>query len=171
MNPKPFFNNESDNKKEPNTMKLIAVILVLIAATVIFLIVQNTTMPSGLGVKNGQLSPVPKSPNAVSSQTSDEKKKVEPLPFKGDLRETKDAVKRILRTYGNIEIQAEEINYLHAVSTTPTMRFHDDLEFYFDEKAGLVHIRSASRTGYSDMGLNRERYKRLTTLYQTKQGK
>ena len=59
----------------------------------------------------------------------------------------------------------EEQKYFHAVSTTITMKYHDDLEFYFDEQAGLVHFRSASRVGYSDRGLNRERYNRLIDLY------
>lgn len=146
-------------------MKFIFIISVLVAAAAIFMIAKNTMTPSGLGVKNGQLAPMPNSPNAVSSQTKDEKKKVEPFPFKGNLKATKDAVKRMLLTYGNIEIRTKEINYIHAVSTTPLMRYHDDLEFYFDEKAGLVHFRSASRIGYSDMGLNRERYNRLMALY------
>ena len=146
-------------------MKLIFIISVLVAAAAIFMITKNTITPSGLGVKKGQLAIIPNSPNAVSSQAKDENKKVEPFPFKGDLKATKDTVKRILSAYGNIEIRTEEQNYIHAVSTTPLMRYHDDLEFYFDEKAGLVHFRSASRIGYSDMGLNRERYNRLMALY------
>ena len=82
-----------------------------------------------------------------------------------DVQETKEAIKQALLAYENIEIQTEYQNYIHAISTTKTMKYHDDLEFYFDEQAGLVHFRSASRVGYSDMGLNRERYSRLKSLY------
>lgn len=150
-------------------MKLIliasAIVVTIVAAVVIFMLVKNTTIPSGLGVHNGKMAPVPTSPNAVSSQTVDEKKKVTPFPFKGDFQETKEAIKQALLAYKNIEIHAEDQNYIHAISTTSTMKYHDDLEFYFDEQAGLVHFRSASRVGYSDMGLNQERYNRLKDLY------
>ena len=150
-------------------MKVIIVIstitLVLVAAVMIFMLVKNTKTPAGLGVNNGKLAPMPASPNAVSSQTEDMEKKVDPFPFKEGLKETKEAIKKALLAYGNIEMNIEEQKYFHAVSTTITMKYHDDLEFYFDEQAGLVHFRSASRVGYSDRGLNRERYNRLIDLY------
>jgi uncharacterized protein (DUF1499 family) len=47
------------------------------------------------------------------------------------------------------------------------MRFHDDLEFYFDDENKFVHFRSSSRIGYSDMGLNRARYKSLMESYKS----
>ena len=150
-------------------MKVIIVIsaiaMVLVAAVMIFMLVKNTKTPAGLGVNNGKLAPMPASPNAVSSQTEDMEKMVDPFPFKEGLKETKEVIKKALLAYGNIEIHVEEQKYFHAVSTTSTMKYHDDLEFYFDEQAGLVHFRSASRVGYSDMGLNRERYNRLIDLY------
>ena len=149
-------------------MKVILIasaIVVTIIAVVIFMLWKNTTIPSGLGVHNEKMAPLPTSPNAVSSQTTDEEKKVTPFSFKGDIQETKEAIKQALLAYKNIEIYAEDQNYIHAISTTSTMKYHDDLEFYFDEQAGLVHFRSASRVGYSDMGLNRERYNRLKNLY------
>ena len=149
-------------------MKVILIasaIVVTIIAVVIFMLWKNTTIPSGLGVRNEKMAPLPTTPNAVSSQTADEEKKVTPFPFKGDIQQTKEAIKQALLAYKNIEIYAEDQNYIHAISTTGTMKYHDDLEFYFDEQAGLVHFRSASRVGYSDMGLNRERYNRLKDLY------
>jgi uncharacterized protein (DUF1499 family) len=148
-------------------MKILLIIPALIAATALFMVVKNSLTPSNLGVTEGKLAPVPKSPNAVSSQTDDPEKRVAPFPFKADLHTTKASIKQVLRAYGNIDIKSETEDYIHAVNTTPKMKFNDDLEFYFNEKEGVVHFRSASRTGYSDMGLNRERYNALMELFTT----
>ena len=128
------------------------------------MVVKNMITPSNLGVNQGKLAEMPKSPNAVSSQSDDPEKKVAPIPFKGDLNDSKEWIKQALEAYGNIRIVREEGNYIHAVSTTSKMKYHDDLEFYFDEESTLIHYRSASRIGYSDMGLNRERYESLLEL-------
>ena len=56
-------------------------------------------------------------------------------------------------------------DYIYAISTTRRMKFKDDLEFFFDEQAELIHFRSASRVGYSDRGLNRDRYNELSKRY------
>lgn len=145
-------------------MKLLLVIPALIALMVIVMIVKNIKTPSNLGVNQGKLAPMPKSPNAVSSQSDDPEKKVAPIPFKGDLNESKERIKQALNAYGNIRIVKEENNYIHAVNTSSKMKYHDDLEFYFDEQAAVIHFRSASRIGYSDMGVNRERYESLMEL-------
>ncbi len=147
-------------------MKIVYLILVAIAVVILFMAIKNIKTPAGLGVVDGKLLPLPKSPNAVSSQTEDMDKKVDPFPFKSNLNKTKEGIKKALLSYGGIEIIKETTDYIHAVSTTGRMKFHDDLEFYFDHKAGLVHFRSASRVGYSDMGVNKERYDRLKGLYQ-----
>lgn len=145
-------------------MKILLVIIALIALLALFMVVKNMRTPADLGVNQGKLALMPKSPNAVSSQSDDPEKKVAPIPFKGELNESKEWIKKALEAYGNISIITEEANYLHAVSTTSKMKYHDDLEFYFDEDAAVIHFRSASRVGYSDMGLNRDRYESLIEL-------
>lgn len=141
-------------------------ILFVVLCVLAIMVRTNMTPPSGLGVVDGQLAPMPDSPNAVSSQTGIAEKRVAPLPFKEGVVETRNSLKKALREYGNIEIIREEDNYIHAVSTSRFMRYNDDLEFYLDAEAALVHFRSASRIGYSDMGLNRSRYERLAELYE-----
>jgi uncharacterized protein (DUF1499 family) len=145
-------------------MKILIVMVSIFTLIALFMVVKNMKIPSDLGVNQGKLAPMPKSPNAVSSQSDDPEKKVAPIPFKGDISKSKEGIKKALEAYGNIRIITEEENYIHAVSTTPTMKYHDDLEFYFDEKSAVIHYRSASRIGYSDMGLNRERYERLIEI-------
>ena len=145
---------------------VLAILFLLVLAMAISMALQNSRIPSNIGVKQGVLAPLPSSPNAVSSQTDDPEKRVDPFPFKGSLAETKDAIKQALSAYGDIEIKEEGPDYIHAVSTTARMKYNDDLEFYFDQENRLVHFRSASRVGYSDMGLNRERYEKLLELYE-----
>lgn len=142
-------------------MNVIIIIAGIILIMVLSMVVKNITIPKNLGVNNGALAPMPKSPNAVSSQCDDPEKKVDPIPYNGDISLFKEKIKEAFKSYGNIKIIKEYDNYIYAVSTTDKMKYHDDLEFYFDTESSLIHFRSASRVGYSDMGLNRERYNHL----------
>ena len=127
---------------------------------------KNRTLPSDLGVKEGMLAPLPSSPNAVSSQTMQDNRYVPPLPYAGDLEQTKSLVKKAASDFGGAHIMVEKPDYLHMVFTIPVIPFKDDVEFYFSEKEQLVHYRSASRVGYSDLGVNRQRYERLRRIFE-----
>ena len=148
-----------------NIMNVLLIISLILIITLLLLIVKNNKTPTNLGVINGLLACIPKTPNAVSSQTTEKDKKVEPFPFKHGLQESKYSIKEVLDIYDGIEIFEEDKNYIYAVSTTSKMRFHDDIEFFFDERTKVVHFRSASRVGYFDMGLNRKRYNLLRKEY------
>ena len=143
---------------------ILAVLAVFIAVNFVRIYSQNSRIPS-LGVTNGQLKEVPKTPNAVSTQTLDLAKKVAPLPFKHDPESTMAAIIATVNKYGGAKIVKQERDYLYVVFTTPLMKFHDDAEFYLDETNRLVHFRSASRAGYSDLGLNQKRYTELKEYY------
>ena len=54
--------------------------------------------------------------------------------------------------------------FLHIEFTSKIFRFIDDVEFYFD-KPGVIHFRSASRIGHSDMGVNRDRMEEIERLF------
>lgn len=136
-------------------------VLVLIVAV---MFVQNRRAPA-LGVVEGKLKPLSKKPNGVSTQTNDAAMCVEPLAAKSSLDETMNAIKSAVNAYGGAEVQQCSDNYLYAVFSTPKMKYNDDVEFFIDEANGLVHFRSSSRVGYSDLGLNRARYKKLAATY------
>lgn len=125
----------------------------------------NLSDPVGLGVKEKKLADLPKTPNAVSSQTEVSERFVEPLPFKDDLKSSVARIKAILDDMDRFFIQEESETYIHVVAVTPLMRYRDDVEFFFDEDASLIHFRSASRVGYSDKGLNRQRYEAIAKAY------
>ena len=146
-------------------MKTLLILAALIAAALLYMLVVNLRVPTGLGVERGKLASLPGTPNAVSSQADESEFLVEPFPFKDSAATTLAALKKAMLTYGGIVIVTERADYLHAVHTTPRMRFKDDLEFYLDEASQQVHFRSASRTGLHDHGLNRARYRQLMELY------
>jgi uncharacterized protein (DUF1499 family) len=128
-------------------------------------VIKNNKAPNGLGANNGKLAELSKKPNNVSSQTDDKEKYVEPLNFIDDLTKSKSIIISILEEYPGAKIIKDENNYIYAIFTTGTMKYKDDVEFYFDENSNVIHYRSASRIGYSDMGLNRERYNAIAQKY------
>ncbi len=141
--------------------------ILLMIAIILFGVVTyfNLSDPVGLGIKEKKLADLPKTPNAVSSQTDEETRFVAPLPFKGDLKNSVARIKAILDDKDRFFIQEENETYIHAIAVTPMMRYRDDVEFFFDEEASLIHFRSASRIGYSDKGMNRKRYEAIAKIY------
>jgi uncharacterized protein (DUF1499 family) len=147
-------------------MKIVAVIVVLLVVLfAILLVFQNMKVPTHLGHDSGKLAPMPSTPNAVSSQAKQESKKVIPVPYKESSEQTMAAVVKVLEQMGGNDIQTQEGNYVYTIFTTPMMRFHDDVEIFLDDAAQLVHFRSQSRAGKSDLGANRKRYEQFSELY------
>ena len=141
---------------------ILSVLIVLAAGNIAL---QNRRPQVPLGLVDGKFQEITSKPNCVSTQTSFEDKRVEPLAFKGSLDASKKAIKNAFDAYGAIDVKEEKQNYIYAVATTGTMRYHDDIEVYFDTTSNQVHFRSSSRAGYSDMGLNRERYDAIAKVY------
>lgn len=113
--------------------------------------------PVNLGIKDGKLAPCPSSPNCVSSQSTDREHVIEPLSFPGTVTEARDGTREIILGMKRSRIVTETDSYIHAEFTSAVFRFVDDLEFWFDESTKVIHIRSAARLGYSDLGVNRKR--------------
>jgi uncharacterized protein (DUF1499 family) len=75
--------------------------------------------------------------------------------------EAKEELKRVILAMPRTNIVEETPGYVRAEFMSALWRFVDDVEFSFDDSAKLVHIRSASRLGKGDLGVNR---KRLETI-------
>ncbi len=114
-------------------------------------------------LKNGRFTPCPDSPNCVSSQAEDPEHFIEPLRYGGDVREARARLLAILRAMQRVSIVTEEPHYIHAECTSAWLRFVDDAEFLFDEPRKVIHVRSASRVGYYDFGVNRGRIEQIRT--------
>ncbi len=120
--------------------------------------------PTDLGVKAGRLKPPSSTPNSVTSQAAlypdhpqAARAAIEPLRYPGDGRAAMRKLAAILRATERTVLVTDEPGYLYAQSTTKLMHFTDDVEFYLDEAAGVIHVRSASRVGHGDRGVNRAR--------------
>lgn len=150
-------------------MKILTLIIIVILCLYITrLLIQNLTTPTHLGHDAGQLAVMPDKPNAVSSQTDIIDKQVKPLNFKVDSEETIKAVVAALQEMGNNQLQVQQSLYVYSVFTSAVFHFHDDVEILLDEENRILHFRSQSRAGYSDLGVNRKRYQQFKALYNIK---
>lgn len=107
------------------------------------------------GVRDNRLSTCPSSPNCVSSQASDERHRIAPLAFTGDPDAAFARLRQILVRRNDATIVEESPGYLRVELRTTF--FVDDGEFLLDRAGRVIHVRSASRLGYSDLGKNRSR--------------
>jgi uncharacterized protein (DUF1499 family) len=103
----------------------------------------------------------PNSPNCVSSQSTDEKHFIAPFKIVADTKQVWIALKQALQNQTRTVITQESDNTLTAEATSLIFRFVDDINIILDEKQKLIHIRSASRIGYGDFGVNRRRVEQL----------
>ncbi len=115
--------------------------------------------PHNLGVRDDRLSSCPSSPNCVSSQASDERHRIAPLAFNGDPDTAFARLKQILARRNDTDIIEESSGYLRV--ELRTIFFVDDGEFLLDRAKRVIHVRSASRLGYSDLGKNRRRMEEI----------
>ena len=128
----------------------------------VFILLQgcSSIMPN-LGVSNGKLAACPDSPNCVSSQAQvADTHYIEPIVLKGSRVEVHDKVVAVLETLKRVKVVVNQKDYIHAEFTSAIFRFVDDVEFLFsEERSGevVIDIRSASRVGHSDFGVNRKR--------------
>jgi uncharacterized protein (DUF1499 family) len=122
--------------------------------------------PDNLGARGGRLPPCKRSPNCVSSQAdrSDAEHYIEPIRFKGTTVQAMVAAKRAVELMERSTIVREESGYLYAEFRSKLLGYVDDLELVFDANAGVLHVRSASRLGRRDFGVNRARVERLRRL-------
>lgn len=107
--------------------------------------------PAGLGLQNGNLGTCPDSPNCVSSVETRDSHHVAPI------KAPMDVIRQIIQEMSGAKIVSEEGNYLYAEFTSRLMGFVDDVEFLADPATNVTQVRSASRLGKSDLGVNRKR--------------
>lgn len=107
------------------------------------------------------LPPCPSSPNCVSTEARDERHAIAPFPYRKPLPEAKAALKTVVHALPRTRLVDEDESYLHYEFTSLLFRFVDDVEFLFDDDAKLIRFRSASRTGYGDLGVNRKRMEQI----------
>lgn len=149
---------------------LAAIVLALVAAQFGLLSGQR---PSDLGVKDGRLKPPSVTRNSVSSQAAqlpDHPQRayasIDPLPFKaGDAGASLKALETVLGAMTGVTIVEQHADYLYAQAQTRWLKFVDDMEFWANPASGVIELRSASRLGREDFGVNRQRIEKIRAAY------
>jgi uncharacterized protein (DUF1499 family) len=118
--------------------------------------------PPDIGVHEGRLKPPSKNPNSVSSQAGlypenpmRDYARIEPLPVQGSGPQTIDRIRRIVEAMDGAKVVQVNSGYLYVQFTSRMLKFVDDTEFWVDPQAGVIQVRSASRLGRKDFGVNR----------------
>lgn len=119
------------------------------------------THAKNLGLSKGQLIECGKSPNCVSSQTTQSSMRIAPINASDTPELTWLMLRDLVETIPQAILITGNESYRHYQFTTPLMGFIDDVELLFDRKKQLIQVKSASRVGQSDFGANRERVELL----------
>ena len=124
----------------------------------------RSSAPTDLGVHGGKLKPPSTTNNSVSSQVAlypdnpqRQAAQIAPLALRGDGPATVARIKSVVEAMAGAKVVKSDADYLYAQFTTPLMKFVDDAEFWYDPVAQVIQVRSASRIGEGDMGVNRKR--------------
>lgn len=117
------------------------------------------------GIVEGKLTKCPDKPNCICSEfEADASHFLEPIRYsEASAAEVLQQLNQSIQQMGG-EIKTEKGNYLAATFTSSVFKFVDDLEIRLDVNQKLIHLRSASRVGYSDRGVNQKRLERLKDL-------
>ena len=120
---------------------------------------------SQMGVTGGRLAACPDSPNCVSSQSADPRHAIDPLRYEGTAQKARERLVKAISAMKRARIVVAEERYIHAEFTSAFFRFVDDAEFLLDDGTRTIHVRSASRVGYSDFGVNRRRVEEIRSRF------
>lgn len=138
----------------------------VILAIVVLFFVLGYISKSGeaSGLVEGKLSKCPDKNNCVCSEyKNDTRHYIDPLLISEII--TPPAIRKIIEQTGGTIVSANE-TYIAATFTSAIFRFVDDVEIRFDAANRLMHIRSASRVGHGDSGVNKKRVEKLKTLFE-----
>ena len=122
--------------------------------------------PEGVGIPRAQLAPCPDQPNCVSTAAIQKNHAIEPLPLADTEQQTIELLTSSVGAMPGSRSVLVKDNYLHFEFRSPWLRFVDDVEFLIDTNQQLVHVRSASRVGRSDLGVNRRRMEEIRKRYE-----
>ena len=123
--------------------------------------------PDNLGVKQGQLAGCPDSPNCVCSHLTqvDKVHSIDPITYNSTPAAALAKLKSIVQAMPKSQIITESDNYFYAEFASQLMGYVDDVEFLVYENPQVIHVRSASRLGKSDLGVNRKRVEEIRAKF------
>jgi uncharacterized protein (DUF1499 family) len=123
-----------------------------------------------IGLNEGRLAPCPDRPNCVVSQGGDKRHHIDPIAYDGEKPAAVETIQQVVQEMAGTRIVTQTDDYLHVEFKSKMMGFVDDVEFFFPDSA-VIHMRSASRVGYSDFGANRKRLEKIRQRFQMRRPK
>lgn len=172
----------SPRKATPRMMRRVLLGFALVLSGVIAGVALHTALakggtvfagqrPTNLGVTEGRLAPPKRSPNCVSSQAdpSDAVHYIAPIKFTGAPVEALATLRGIVDAGGRTLVIRHDADYLYAEYTSKILGFVDDVEFFASAREGVIHVRSASRLGRRDFGVNRARIEAIRAQFEAAQ--
>jgi uncharacterized protein (DUF1499 family) len=159
-------------------VKTVLIALVLIAITIALAAqfgLLRGRMPNDLGARDGKLKPPSVTPNSVSSQAGlypehpqRRYADIAPFPIEGSGPQTLERIRRVVEGMEGAKVVHSDSGYLYVQFTSRMMKFVDDTEFWVDARNGVVQVRSASRLGSKDFGVNRARVEAIRARLATR---
>jgi len=135
--------------------------LVLMGLVVsIVMAVLSQQQPSNLGLQNGRLKACPDSPNCVCSESNSQSDAEHFIQAMTGNAQTWVQLQQVLLKQGG-DIQITTGDYMHVTFNSAVFHYVDDVEVRFDKINSRIYLRSASRVGRSDFGVNRKRIENI----------
>ncbi|WP_017307161.1 DUF1499 domain-containing protein [Spirulina subsalsa] len=164
-------NTQTARKVSPSRIFLIAALVFIIGWVAMRLVAPERptllagSRPANLGVEAGQLAPCPPTPNCVNSQSNLPSQAIPPLTFQGNPDQALPQIENIVKKLDRTRIITSTDRYLYAQFSSHWMGFVDDVEFVLNPEQKWVDVRSASRLGESDLGVNRQRVEEIRAKF------
>jgi uncharacterized protein (DUF1499 family) len=133
----------------------------LLAMTLVAIASYMTIGKTNVGRNHPKLLPCAEKPNCVSSQRENIGSYVDPVRYRVSNQKLRMHLKKLIHAMPRTIIVESDSRYLHVEFRSAVFGFVDDVEFILDNPPGVLHIRSASRVGYWDFGVNRRRVERI----------
>lgn len=147
---------------------LTLLVILIILVCVYFYFLSFTSVVPQAQLENDALRPCPNKPNCVSSESEQPYASIDPIGYSlSDEQAWSDIGSSVQDAGGSIKQQGND--FLWATFTSRVFRFVDDVEVRMDKNKKLIHIRSASRAGHSDFGVNRKRVEKIRSLFEQRQ--
>jgi uncharacterized protein (DUF1499 family) len=143
------------------SQRLQSITFTILLTLIISVILPGVSWATGLGIDNGHLISCPASDNCVVSQNADANHNIEPITYHIGRAKAKELLLKVLTVVPRTEVIEQTDNYIHALSKSRIFKFVDDVEFYLPVDKSVIHMRSASRVGESDLGVNRRRMEQI----------
>lgn len=138
--------------------------LILVLLVVALGVYKSLQEPADLWLQTKTFAGCPNRPSCVSSVATDARHAIAPLQYQGDAAYARTALQRAVLGMPNTHLVHATPEYLHVLFLTPLMRFHDDVELLM-QPDGIVQVRSISRFGYGDHGVNRARVEAIREAF------